>query len=477
MPSISPRSLDTIMESIRTSAEDVNAAADILKGPLAVVVWSLANELARTEEFVGYLLDLYQFDNAERIEPADLYNLAANYGVDPDAGRSTRIQVYFYRWSRPEAGKVYPVDVGTTCGSQDGRFIYSSINYGQMDGNYADTYYNPDQRRYEIPVLVEAVNSGADYDLPPYTVVRILSALEDFDGCVNYDDPKRKGADRIDPIQLIRNLQNELQGVGSDIGGHVIAQLQAIDPTGYDDIAFVPSSDFQRFKRNKSLQGRLGYDVYVISDATEDYIQNGTARGGELKIPLDHSPVLAVSYVTVDGEPVVFTFEPETNPAVMGSPLGTYSVSLPDALLPLQSYQISYSYYDFVYQGYQSLQGRVTPFRTDTLVRLANPVEIYISGQASISSTGTRDAVIADLRTFTERYIRDPDTPGSTTRRFITILEPTSYVLAAISNVEGLTNLKLSGFVRLDSARLPVETIVFDGATEYPLLGPNFDIQ
>lgn len=465
------------MESIQGSSRDVNPAADIRKGPLAVVVWALANELTRTEEFVGYLTDLYQFENAERIEPDDLYKIAANYGKDPNAGRATRIEVFFYRWSRPQPGKVYPVDVGTNCGTDDGRFVFSSVNYNQMDGNYADIYYNPAERYYEIPVLVEAVNVGADYDLPPFSVVRILSALEDYDGCVNRDDPRRRGSDPIDPIQLIRNLQNTLQGIGSDVGGHIIDQLQDIDPTGYDDIAFVPSSDFQRFKRNRSLQGRLGYDVYIISDLTEQYIQNGVARGGELNIPLERAPVLAVDYITVDGEPVIFTFNPETNLAVAGSPLGNYTITLPDPLLPLQSYQISYLYYDFVWQGQQSFQGRLTPFKTDVLVRLGNPVEIYIAGEAVISSNSSRSEVISDLRTFTESYIRDPTIPGPTTRKFISVLDPQLYVTTAVASVTGLTKLKLTAFVRLDNARLPVEFITFDGATEYPILSPNFDVQ
>lgn len=477
MPVNSPRSVDTIIDSIRTTQEDVNPRADIRKGPLAGVVWSFCNELSRTEEFVGYLQDLHQFENAERIEEDDLYNLAANYGKDPNIGRSSRHQVFFYRYSRPEEGKSYPVDIGTTVSDREGRFNYLSINYGQMDGNYADLYYNANDKWYEIPVMVEAANVGSEYDLPPFSINRILSSLEDYDGCINREDVKRSGSDPVDPIQLIRNLQNTLQGIGTDLGGHIIDVLQDIDPTGYDDIAFVPSSDFERFKRNKSLQGRLGYDIYLITDLLEQHIQNGVARGGEFRIPLERGPVSAVEFVTVNGQPVPFIFNPETNPAIANSPEGTYEVYLTDPLLPLQSYQISFVYYEFCWQGNLAFQGRSTPYQTNVLVRLADPREVYIAGEAIVASTGDREQVLADLRGFTERWIRNPNSTDVSRRKFITLLDPTAYVENAIANVESLSDIKLTGFIRLDIARLPVEIISFDGATEYPFLSPNFDVR
>lgn len=476
MPSNSPRSLDTIIDGIHTSSGQVNPAADIRKGPIAAAVWAVCTELARTEEFVGYLQDLYQFENPELIEPDDLFNIGANYGKDPNVGRSTRTTVYFYRLSRPEPGKVYEVPTGTSCSTLDGRFVYGSINFGQMDGNFADTYYSPDDLWYEIPITIEAANVGADYDLPPNTITRILDSLEGFDGCVNKNDVTRQGSDPVDAIQFILNLQNTLQGIGGDLAGKIIDVIQDVDPTGFDDIAFVRSSDYDRFKRNKQLQGRLGYDVYILTDLTDQFLQENTARGGELRIPLDRGPVLSVDYVTVNGSPVVFSFNPETNPALEMSPDGNYEVVLQDPLLPLQSYQVSYLYYSFCWEANESFGDRLSPFETDVLVRLPINREVYIAGEAIVASTGDRDQVLADLRTFTERYLRNPDALDLQRRTFVTVLDPTAYVQNAIAAVTDLSNIKLTSFVRLDDARLPIEFITFDGATEVPILSPNFDV-
>ena len=476
MTSSTPRTVDAIIDSIGSNAADVNPAADLRKGPLGVLQWAIANELSRSENFSSYTQTIHQFENASLIERQDLISLGRNYGKNPDVGRASRTLVHLYRNSRPLQGKTYPAPAGTVVASKDGRFQFVTLNSLLMDGNYADIYFSPNDRWYEIPVMVEATAVGSDYDLPPYTITRLMTSLEDFDGCVNKTDVHRRGSDPIDALQFIRLLQNTMQGIGTDLAGNAVGILQDVDPTGYDDIAFVPSTDFSRFVRGKSLHGKLGYDFYVITDSVEETIQDGVAQGGEIIINLTYKPALAVSYVSVNGVPVAFSFEQDQNPQWKGSPISNDRVRLLTPLLPMQTYQISYVYYDFVYMGHQSFQGRAKPFQTNVVVRLANPVEIYISGEAVIQSSADRSQVISDLRNFTMRYLRNPDRPASNQRTFVTSLDPVDYVRVAQSSVSGLNNLKLSGFIRLDRAYLPIERIVLDGATEYPLLSANFDI-
>lgn len=476
MPSSSARSVDTIVNSILATMGNINPRLDLRKGPLAVNVWALANELARSEEFASYLAILYSFDNADRIENSDLLMLGSNYGKDPDIGRAARILVHAYRYARPELGKVYPISIGTLFSTPDSRFSYSSINTALMNGNYADTYYNATEQRYEIPVLTEAVATGADYDLPPQSITRILGGLEDFDGCVNKGYVRRQGNESVPPVQFIRQLQNTLQGVGTDCAGKIIDLVQDNDPTGYDDIAFVTSLDFVRFKRTKSLHGVLGYDIYVITDSVEEYLQDGIAQGGETTIPLSKGPVLAVQWVTVNGIAAPFSINLDTDPQFIGSPLSSNSVVLSTPLLPLQTYQISYIYYDFVANSNELFQSRSGPFGADTLVRRASPVEVLINASIVATSSADRQQVLSDLQSFTTTYLRDPSGVDTSRRHFITMLDPGEYVSSARSVVSGLNDLKLTGFIRLDGAYLPVERISFDGATEYPMLSVNSNI-
>lgn len=469
-----PRSADEILQDIKETTRELNPSVDIMKGPIALLFYSYIKDLERAEEFAGHLQDVYQLENADNLEDADLAALGNNYGKDLNRGRAAQHLVHFYRYSRPEVNKTYEVPSGAACSSNDGRYIFTSDSSRTMDGNYADSYYSPDDNWYEIPVLVEAEAAGADYDLPPETITKVLTSLEDFDGCINKFDVRRSGSDPVDPIQFVIQIQNTLQGIGSDIAGHIIDVLQDIDPTGYDDISMVPSTNYELFKRYKTLQGKLGYDIYVISDVIIDHVQEGIAKGGELEIPLDHKPVLSVTYVSVNGTPVAFDFNPDTDPELRGSPLASDTIVLTTPLLPLQAYQITYQYYDFVYQGWQAFQGRQGPFGADVLVRLADPIDVYIAGEADISASYDREEVISDMRTFTERYLRNQNNPSQT--RFPTLLEPTPYVDAIKAAVSGLNNLKLTGFIRTDNASLAVESIPFNGATEYPILAANYDI-
>jgi hypothetical protein len=476
MPENAPRDVDEIVDSLVATTREINPAVDMRKGPLAVLMWGFVSELSKTEEFVGYLQILHQFQNADLIDDADLVLLGANYGKDPNTGRATRILCYVYRYSRPEDGRVYLVPAGTAGGTDDGRFIYNSINDAQMDGNFADIYYNSTDQWYEIPILFEAVAVGADYDLPPNTITRLLTALEDFDGIINRDDPKRQGSDPADPIQFIVQLQDYVQGINASNNGYTITLLQEIDPTGYDDVVLVPSTDANIFKRNRSVQGKMGIDVYIISDSVAGTLQEGVAQGGETSILLEKRPVISVEYITVNGIPAAFSFEPDSNAALQGSPRADDRVVLTDPLLPLQSYQISYMYYDFCHEANNAFEGRSTFFETDTLVRLALPVEILIEGEATFNSSADKEEVLFDLRTFSERYMRDPDSVQSTYRRFIFSLNPSDYADSAITNVDGLDRLKLTTFIRTDNAQLPVEIITFDGKKEYPILSANFNI-
>ena len=469
-----PRSADEILQDLKETTRELNPAVDIMKGPIALLVYSYIRDLERSEEFAGYLQDVYQLDKADLLEDADLFALGANYGKDPNRGRAAQHLVHFYRYTRPEVNKTYEVPAGTACSSNDGRYIFTSDSSRTMDGNYADIYYSPDDNWYEIPVLVEAEAAGADYDLPPETITKVLTALEDFDGCINKFDVRRSGADPVDPIQFVNQIQNTLQGIGSDVAGHIIDVLQDIDPTGYDDISLVPSTNYELFKRYAILQGKLGYDIYVISDSIVDHQQEGIAKGGELSIPLTYKPVLSVTTVSVNGVPVAFDFSPDTNIETRGSPLSDDRVILTTPLLPLQAYQITYQYYDFVYQGWQAFQGRQGPFGADVLVRLADPIDVYIAGQADISASYDREEVISDMRTFTERYLRNQNNVSQT--RFPTLLEPTHYVDSLEAAVAGLNKLKLTGFIRTDDASLAIENIPFNGSTEYPILASNYDI-
>lgn len=476
MPITTPRNVDDILESIDESHRSVSPEIDTQKGPIAIMNYAHANELARTESHAGYLRTVYQLSRADELEDEDLAQLALNYGKEANTGRASQVLLHLYRRTPPEPGQVAEAEAGALAGTIDGRFVFITTDSVRMDGNFADAYFNAQERRYEIAVKAVAISVGDDFDLPPNTINRLITPLDSFDGVINKGYSKR-GKDFVNRISLRNLVWDSLQGIDRDIVGNILQELADIDPSGYDAVSIVPSVDYEAFKRRGYVSSKVGYDVYVISDEISEDVQTGTANGGETSILLERRPVAAVNAVTIDGDEVPFSLDIDTDLAFSGSPKSNDRVTLLTPLEPAATYQVIYQYFDIVYEGNDALLGRGKIFGGDVLIRRANPVEVFISGFARVSSTSNKEDVIEDLRQFSQEYLNDPDIPSARLATFVEALDPSEYVEAAIRNVDGLLGLTLDGFVRPDRAFLDVEIITFDGRTEFPILSSAFDIR
>lgn len=475
MPGSNPRDVEEILQSLDNTYRDIDPAIDNRKGPVAVINYGFSVELAATEDNADYLRSVYQLANPEALEDNDIIQLGLNYGKDPNIGRSSRVLVYFYRLSRPEAGETYTADVGTLVASDDNRFVYATLDEASMSGDFADVYFNATYNRYEVGVLAEAIAVGVDYNLPPLTVNKIATPLDGFDGVENRDFATG-GADPIDKTQFRNIIWDAVQGVGSDLGGAIVTLIEDLDPTGFEDIAMVPSTDYTTFARVGQLNSKLGYDVYLISNAIRETVQSGFTQGGETYLDLENKPALAVRFVSVGGVNVAFSFESDTDPAYEGSPLANDRVTFPTPLAPAQAYEIRYVYYDLIYDANEALKERSRPFETDVLVRRANPIEIIIVGTIKSISNANREDVIDDIRAFTIQYLRDPLAPSAQQSRFYTFLDPLDYQSAIENTIDGVTEFRLLRFARLDAAFMDIDVITLDGATEYAVLSPQFDV-
>jgi hypothetical protein len=454
---------------------EVDPAIDSRKGPVAVINYGVANELARTEDTADYLRSVYQLANPEILEDDDIVQLGLNYGKDPNIGRATRVLVFLYMLSRPEPTITYTAEVGTLVSSQDGRFVYALLDEATIEGDFADVYFNAEFNRYEVGVLAEAIAVGVDYNLPPFTVNTFATPIDSFDGVEN-KDYATGGSDPIDRTQFRNVIWDALRGIGSDLAGSIVNLISDLDPTGFDDISLVPSTDYEHFVRESVLHSKLGYDVYLISNSIRETIQSGFTQGGETSLPLEKKPVLGVRLVTVNGIEVPFSLDSDTNPEYKGSPLADDRVTFTTPLPPAQAYDIRYIYYDFVFDSNEILQDRSRPFETDVLVRRANPVEVIIVAELKSSSTSELEDLINEIRAFTIQYLRDPAAPAAQVATFYELLDPVDYEGSVETAVNGVTDFRLQRFARIDRAFMDIDVVYFDGLTEYPVLSPQFEI-
>jgi hypothetical protein len=470
------RDVETILQSLEATTREVNPPLDTQKGPAATIYWAVANETSKTEVQAAYLRSLYQMEDPDLIEDADMFALSENYGQDPQLSKPSKGIVWFYRGSSPEPGNTYPVYVGTVVSTGDGRYNYVTTQFTSMNGDIAATYYNATTRKYEMPVPVEAVAEGTDYDLPPNTINIIITTQESFDGCIN-KDYMRSGKDPVDKYQLRDIIKNKTQGLDTSAEGSVSNILFETNPFGYDAFTIIPSSDLTTFARQAYLQDKMGTDVYVITDTVDETTQTGTAQGGETEIVLDYQPVYAVVYCLVDGVSVPFSVSYTANTAIAGSSRAQDKLMLTLALQPAQAYEIRYQYYSVIYEATQGISGRERFFGNDVIFRRATPAYIYITGQVTTIASLEKSTVLSDIRAFTTYFLRNPGNPQSSSRRqFCTLLDPASYQRQVEQTVDGVLQFKLDKFYRTDSHTMDVEYIALDGKTEYPELDAGFTI-
>lgn len=472
--SVSPRSIEEVVESISDTMESIDPTIDIQKGPIAVLLYAYANEISNAEQMAGYLSLLYQLEKAEDIDDDDIESLGNNYGLDPDVGRLADAIVTLYRTSRPEAGTTYRAYAGDLVGSEDGRFIFSLVDDVAMDGDNADVYYNADEQRYEINTRVESVAVGDDFNLAAGTIDTLFTPTADFDGVTN-PDPAQNGQDSLSKLDFRNVVWNNLQALDSDMAGNVILTILNTDPVGVQDIRLVGSTDYSNFERLSVTRGRTAYDAYVITDTIAPEVMTYTALGGETFITIENAPVQSIQYMNVDGASVPFAFLPDLRKEYRRSPKAEDKVQIAgDALQPGQIVEIKYFYYDKLKEAQEQFTDRSKPFGTDLLVRLAYPIPVFIAARLLTDAAEDRDRVEANILDFTEAYLRDPISPSPSRVVFPDTFDPRDYEDQVTSTVPGVASFDVINFNRLDKAVRDVAVIEFNGLNEYAVLSPSF---
>lgn len=471
----SPRDVVTYLNDLTSSVKQLDSRVDMEKGPIATMAYGFATQGSRTESLSTYLQSLYQFSDPSLIRDEDMYELMLDFGKDPNVAHLAKVTVYFFRNTRPQEGETYYIRTGTIVSTSDGRLSYQVIEERTMNGNIPDVYFNSSEGRYEISAVCEAIAVGTDFNVPPNTINTIRTVQDDFDGCVN-KTYARRGDDPPDKYGQRNIIWNAMQGGNQDVAGQINVLISDMAPTGVDDYEIVTSTDLVNFRRLSTMQGKIGYDVYMITDSIVETTDTGTASGGESFLSFDRKPVVSVQYVAVDGTQVPFSLDVDTSDAFRGSPSANDRVELASALQPGQTWEVSYLYYDVVYGTNSALQSRTKLFGSDVLVRVADTVDIYIAGNVTAFATAELSDVIDDIRAYTQNYFRNPDNPGTPYQKFVRLLDPSDYQRSVETTVNGVQEFQLTRFARLDRATMDIERLSFDGYTEYPVLSVNFDV-
>lgn len=394
------RNQEQVVSDLQTAYREIDPSADVVKGPIYdAIVRPVSGVISEVEVAQDRTDRLASADFTAVANDEELERMASTVGAgSPQGSAAVGVQI-FGTLSRPRAGVTIEIPKGLLVSSSGGDFIYQTTDSGLIDGNFAETYYNPTRRSYEVEVTIEAVAVGANYNLPAYRVRRLVQGVTGVDFTENRS-PVTGGVDPGGTDSIRARAEAKLQGqeLGTPLG-LAAAIVNAFDEV--DAVATVTSTNYGIFRR--PLTGP-GLDVYYTGERITEYYQVYTAIGGELETPFDNSPTTEVTSVLVNGLSQDYEFVIDEDPATRGSTSDTSYLQFASPLGPGDQVDIKAKYDALADAITESFGGSQGFFGTDVLLRRAlrkNPV-IEVTGEADsgFNAFSLRSEILAEIIDF-----------------------------------------------------------------------------
>lgn len=451
------RSADDIASSMQANIEEIDPTIDVGKGPIretAIIPWS--KELSTTEENVSHLGELYQLDNADLWEEDEITYLGRQYGVQFGSGFFSQGFLTFWSIERPTDD--IPIPIGTLASTQDGQYIFQTIEESAFYASAADVYYNAERRRYEVQVAAEATVAGTDYDIKTGRITLLLSAVPGVSGVYNYSDFEGGTAEQSikDFVDMLMQLP---LGNALGSGGGIAGLLSKVGVGFVTDVALLTPANIGDFERTSESGLRAALDVYLLGQRIGVANYSYTTVGTETEIVLPLQPVLSVSNVLVNGSAVTFSWSVDNNPTRRGSNRAQDKVVLESAPGPAADVFITYTYNKLI-SDLQSTVDSPPIFDTDTLVRYGKPVEVVVDLTVETLSVGVSVSDIEDA--ITDFFSNTVDSGGSA--KFIGAADPVVLKEQLSLRLEqdiGISITHFNQFNRPDKAVSLVQSIPF----------------
>ncbi len=189
-------------------------------------------------------------------------SLAANFGITRDGPKAAQIIQTFFTYTRPTRDLIVNQGavVNSSTNSLAPRFISKSTN--TMFSSRAQSYYNPDKKRYEIKVQMIADTPGSVGNLPANSLDTVAAGVSGLQ-TIN-EVSTTPGFDVQSNLQLAEECMRVIPGV--DTGTSPGYDLTSIRSPGVEDSFIVSSGDKLMMRdyddvRKKHIGGKV--DIYV----------------------------------------------------------------------------------------------------------------------------------------------------------------------------------------------------------------------
>lgn len=335
-----------ILNSIADNIKEMDSSIDVTKGPLynflmaplAPVVRNIELASDRVERLLS--LDMVSATNNN----ADIEAFGNNFRVPRGGGHKERHLQTFYLYSKPIS--VIEIPTGTLVSTEQGTYTYRVLQGTVFNPDTSENYFNRETNRYEVSLMVEALDYGEAYNVPAGRVNKLVSNVF-VDGTVSSSESLVKGTAFEENADYMEKVEKKFLGLNSGTVEGIRYQIN--DELGISDVnVFKPGDDV--FKRQVP---RAALDIYVNGFRERACVQTIRLDKETTEIKLNQSPAKRVTEVRVDGEQVNFVFSPDVSEDTKGSNRSVDYVRLVDPAYKGSYVTIQYMINEDVYKATQ----------------------------------------------------------------------------------------------------------------------------
>jgi len=449
------RSVTEITKSLQATLEAIDPSINLKVGPFFNYLLNpIPPELARLEGEQERILRFFSSDFPVVATPEEARSFALNFGLAANPGGRAFVPLVFFRNSPVAAGKTATVVVGTLVSTGDSSLLYRTVESQNMIGDYASTYFNSSTNKFEITVMVEAINPGLIYNVAPFRITKIASGQVPFDGVIQRNQANG-GTEPETSFGLVRRVVNQFKGLNLGSESGMVNLTKNLNSESILDVHVIRPTDRLEFRRPAPGPA---LDLCVSGFEYVAFLEEYFALGGDTQIYLkDNRTAVSLVSVLVNSvalDPTEYSFQEDDTPEYRGSTRARPRVQLATALTANDIVQITgikNNLLDKV-QSYFTNQSDAL-FKTDILARsfvdldIVVALEVKVKNSPTVDITKVQEALAALVAGFIETDTIPP------------VLEPDFLNLDIRSSIPEVDSVKMFQFRREISSYANVETV------------------
>ena len=320
------RQTKEVINSLKNNVAEQDESIDATKGPIYnFMISPVAPEISANEQMSERLERLLSLDivSAEDSD-VDITAFGNNFKVARGGGKKEQHLQTFYLYNKPT--ETISIPTGKLVSTENGTYVYKVIEGRSFYQENSETYFNSNTNRYELNLLVEAVDFGSEYNLPKGRVSKLVSSDIKVDGTVSATSSLVLGTEEEDNLSYMKKVEQKFEGINSGTLSGIAYQVNNL--IGISDVTFAKPGD-DIFSRKVK---RAALDIYVNGTSLSCKILTKTIVEETDKIYFDEAPVVSVDYVLVNQEETEYILNIDNSNDFGGSTKAKDYIAFPNKL-------------------------------------------------------------------------------------------------------------------------------------------------